>query len=129
MQALCQWDVQQDSSHDNLDDFLRAQEASDRACVEAARLTKAFWTRQEEIDKIIQNAAEKWTLSRMVSVERNTMRVAVVELLEESAPAKVAINEAIEIAREFGGENSPAFVNGILDDVWQQRRADLREVD
>ncbi len=53
----------------------------------------------------------------MSPVERNVMRVAVVELMEGDTPPKVAVNEAIEIGKEFGGQESPRFINGILDEV------------
>ena len=117
MQALCQWEAQRDESPDELDEFLRAQEASRPASRYATGLVQAFWSKRENIDDIISSATEQWTLSRISMVERNIMRVAVVELTESKVPPKVALNEAIEIGRKFGGEDSPRFINGVLDKV------------
>ena len=63
-------------------------------------------------------------LQEGANVERNVMRVAVVELLEDEAPHKVVLNEAIDIGREYGGQDSPRFINGVLDMVLKrlQRR-------
>ncbi len=61
----------------------------------------------------------------MPPVERNVMRVAVIELLDDKVPPKVALNEAIEIGREFGGADSPRFINGVLDEVLTR----IREAD
>ena len=68
------------------------------------------------IDELIAAAAEHWRLPRLSRVDLNLLRLAVFELLERAEiPAAVTINEAIEIARRFGSEDSPAFVNGVLD--------------
>jgi N utilization substance protein B len=69
-----------------------------------------------EIDAHLQSASRNWRLERMARVDRNLLRLAVYELkYAADVPAKVAINEAIEIAKRFGTNESPAFVNGILD--------------
>jgi N utilization substance protein B len=71
---------------------------------------------QSEIDALIGKASRNWRLERMARVDRNLLRLAVYELKYCSdVPAKVAINEAIEIAKRYGTAESPAFVNGILD--------------
>jgi len=127
MQALCQWDVQGDESPETLDDFFAAQEASEAAAGYAKELVGAYWSRHQGIDDRIAAAATKWDLSRISPVERNVMRVALVELLGEEIPPKVALNEAIEIGREYGGADSPRFINGVLDTVFkrlERRRKD-----
>jgi len=69
-----------------------------------------------EIDAVIARASRNWRLERMARVDRNLLRLAVYELkCSADVPAKVAINEAIEIAKRFGTAESPAFINGILD--------------
>ena len=120
MQALCQWDVQQDSSSEMLQDLADDQGASEPASLYAAQLIESFWTSRDEVDQRIAAVSERWTLSRMSPVERNVMRVAVVELMGGNTPPKVALNEAIEIGKEFGGQESPRFINGILDEVLRQ---------
>jgi N utilization substance protein B len=74
--------------------------------------------RLAEIDGHIQNASLKWEINRMAAVDRNVLRLAVSELTGESPkPVRVVLNEAIELAKKFGGEESGTFVNGILDRV------------
>ena len=74
--------------------------------------------RLEEIDSHIRHASLKWELSRMAAVDRNVLRLAVSELTgPDPKPARVVINEAIELAKKFGGEESGTFVNGILDRI------------
>jgi len=81
-------------------------------------LTNGVTSHQEEIDSLIQSASEHWRLPRMAVIDRNVLRIAVYELLFEKdiAPA-IIINEAIEIARKYSGDESAVFVNGILDAV------------
>lgn len=75
-----------------------------------------------EIDERVQRASRNWRLERMSTVDRNILRLATAELLyHESVPTKVVINEAIELAKRFGATESPAFVNGILDRIAQER--------
>lgn len=127
MQALCQWDVQGDESPEMLDDFLTDREASEAVADYAKKLVEEYWSRHQGIDDRIAAAAAKWELSRISPVERNVMRLALVELLGEQVPRKVVLNEAIEIGREYGGADSPRFINGVLDVVFkrlQRRRKD-----
>lgn len=74
-----------------------------------------------EIDRRIQTVSRNWRLERMSRVDRNVLRLAVGELrYGEDVPVKVAINEAVELAKRFGTSESPAFVNGILDRIAQE---------
>src|SRR5262249_32616954 len=73
-----------------------------------------------ELDAIIQRASRNWRLERMARVDRNVLRLATYELrYVEEVPAKVVINEAIEVAKRYGAQESPAFVNGLLDRISQ----------
>ena len=74
-------------------------------------------SRAEEADALIRTHAEHWRLERMSAVDRNILRLAVFELLEEQTPAAVVIDEALEIARRFSGDESVQFINGVLDAV------------
>jgi len=71
---------------------------------------------QPRIDKLIEDTSSNWTLSRMPLVDRNILRLAVWEMLyrDEDVPDSVAINEAVEMAKVYGGEDSSKFVNGVL---------------
>jgi N utilization substance protein B len=75
----------------------------------------------EELDGIIQRASRNWRLERMARVDRNVLRLATFELrYVVEVPAKVVINEAIEVAKRYGAQESPAFVNGLLDRISQE---------
>jgi N utilization substance protein B len=82
------------------------------------RLGRGFCNNREKIDGIISENADNWRLDRMSIVDRNIMRIAIYEFLfEDDIPEKVSINEAIEIAKRYGGPESTQFINGILDAV------------
>jgi len=81
-------------------------------------LVEDTFGRLEEIDGHIQNASLKWEISRMAAVDRNVLRLAVSELTGKTPkPVRIVLNEAIELAKKFGGEESGTFVNGVLDRV------------
>lgn len=82
------------------------------------RVVVGTWERRDEIDGVIRQYSTNWRLERMAVVDRNILRMAAFELLHmREIPRKVSINEAIEVAKRFGGEDSPSFINGILDRV------------
>lgn len=75
-----------------------------------------------KLDKIIEKAAPEWPIAQITVVDRNILRMGLFELLysnKEEVPPKVAINEAIELAKSFGGESSGRFVNGVLGTVYK----------
>lgn len=81
-------------------------------------LVKGIIAHQDEVDKRIQSTSRNWRLSRMGLVDRNILRIAVFELLyEKSIAPPIVIDEAIEIAKKFSGEEAAVFVNGVLDGV------------
>lgn len=73
--------------------------------------------RRREIDRQLSQAAENWKLHRMAAVDRNVLRLGLCEatFLDEKTPRTVALDEAIELARQFGSADSPSFINGVLD--------------
>lgn len=76
-----------------------------------------------KIDKIIEKSAPEWPLEQITIVDRNVLRIGLYELLyanKEEVPPKVAINEAIELAKSFGGESSGKFINGVLGTVYKE---------
>ena len=84
----------------------------------AEGLVQGVQARREVIDEAIRARSKNWSLSRMPRVDLNVMRLAAYELMfRADIPKKVSINEAIEIARRYGDKESPAFVNGILDEI------------
>ncbi len=77
----------------------------------------------EKIDKIIEKSAPEWPMDQITIVDRNILRIGLYELLyanREEVPPKVAINEAIEMAKTFGGESSGKFVNGVLGTIYRE---------
>ena len=88
----------------------------DEARTFAEQLVRGVREQLAEIDALLTKASKNWRLERMARVDRNLLRLALWELKwSADVPAKVAINEAIEIAKRYGTAESPAFVNGILD--------------
>ncbi len=86
-------------------------------------LTKGVVDNLEKIDNVIEVTAPEWPLSQIAIIDRNVLRIGLYELLfgnKEEVPPKVAINEAIELAKNFGGENSGRFINGVLGTVFRE---------
>lgn len=112
-----------DSSKINADDALRLYwhshpEDSLEIKTFAADIVKGTSEKFEEIDNVITQYSTNWKISRMSVVDRNILRFAVYELMWcPTIPVKVTLNEAIEIAKQYGTEESGAFINGILDKV------------
>jgi transcription antitermination protein NusB len=80
-------------------------------------LTGVVETRQQ-VDELIGSSASNWRLSRLAATDRNILRLAAWEMMQDNdVPDQVAINEAVEIAKRFGSEESPSFINGVLDAV------------
>jgi len=100
------------------DEFWDRHPVDGEARAFAGSLVRGAKAQQPKIDAIIAECAEHWDLDRMAVVDRNILRMAVYELLcEPAVPGKVAINEAIEIAKKFGTDKSSQFINGILDGI------------
>ena len=92
----------------------------------ARRLITGVLRYRDIIDAFIQKNAPEWPLAEMAIIDRNILRVAVVEFaLERTAPTKVAINEAVELAKSYGSDSAPRFINGVLGAVVGQE-AELR---
>jgi N utilization substance protein B len=74
------------------------------------------------VDRLLREAAQNWDIERMAVIDRNAMRIGCYELLHvKDVPAKVAINEAIELGKRYSTEQSGAFINGILDRIRKER--------
>ena len=127
MQALFARDVGQGRPRDVLD-YLCAGSADESVPQEtrarAGRLVEGVLAHLGELDRQIAHYARQWTLPRLAAVDRNVLRVALFELAYEAeVPEAVAINEAVEAAKEYGGEDSGRFVNGVLGQVSRDRAA------
>ncbi len=120
MQVLFLWD-----SHAGNDPLLGAQVADDAALDdesrrEALRMAAEAWNAHEATDQWIERLAPQWPPRRQPGVDRGIIRLAVWEMTHAKTPPKVVIDEAIELAKSFSTEQSPAFVNGVLDAVLKE---------
>ncbi len=87
------------------------------------KIAQGVMSHQKEIDKIIEQAAPEWPIAQIAIVDRNALRIGLYELLfadKSEVPPKVAINEAIELAKNYGGPNSGKFINGVLGTVYKE---------
>jgi len=117
MQVLYQMDLRGGSDHEAIREGL--SEGPDKADVAAAAfaLASAAWDRRAKADALATELAPKWPTHRQPPVDRALLRLAYFEIAAGYSPPKVAINEAVELAKEFCTEQSPAFVNGVLDKI------------
>lgn len=92
---------------------------SSEARLFSSLLVEGAWEKRHEIDKVISGCSEHWSISRMSKVDRSILRMAVYELLYcDDIPPKVTLNEAIDLGKTYGSENSGSFINGILDALY-----------
>jgi len=118
LQALYQADMTAASPLDTLPILCDNFEVSRKALPYGRELVEGIVANLPAIDAFIEESAAHWRLARMSLIDRNIMRIAVHEFrFRTDVPASVAIDEAIELAKRFGAEDSPAFINGILDAV------------
>jgi transcription antitermination protein NusB len=125
LQVLFEWDMRGepiDRAIAHYYDSLYSEESEtrpkpDKFMEELARGTAA---QAAEIDKQIEAKSEHWRLERMPVVDRNILRLAIFELKQQAVPAPVVIDEALELARRFSGDESLSFINGVLDAVHRQ---------
>lgn len=124
LQYLYQIETGQNKTLTDPQDFWNHFFPEDKAPAYFFKLTAGVTEQREVLDAYISRYAEHWRLERMASVDRNILRLAIFELLYcPEVPPKVAVNEAIELAKKYGTEQSGAFVNGILDNFVRAARS------
>jgi len=131
LQSLYEWDF-----FDKKEDFIKILERDLKEFAPgidepefAWRIAKGIIENLSEIDKIIEKAAPQWPLNQIPIIDRNILRIGLYELLfanKEEVPPKVAINEAIELAKSYGGENSSKFINGVLGTIYKELDSKLQ---
>ncbi|GMQ57778.1 transcription antitermination factor NusB [Vallitalea sediminicola] len=100
---------------DRVEVYINELETSDTAKEYIKDKAISIYEKLETIDEMINGCAENWSISRMSKVDVSILRVAIFEIkFDEEIPTNVAINEAVEIAKKYGGDHSSSFVNGIL---------------
>lgn len=88
----------------------------------AKKLGQGVCNHRDELDMVIAELAPEWPVDQIATIDRNILRIAVYEMLyDNETPPKVAINEAVELAKSFGSESSPRFVNGVLGSLASQK--------
>jgi transcription antitermination protein NusB len=117
MQMLFQWDISQQESAQLEAKFWKSAKAADTTRKFANQLFEGAARDAAALDEIIGRHAENWKLQRLAVIDRAILRLAIHELRTAGTPAKVVLNEAVELAKKFSGEESAPFVNGILDAV------------
>ncbi len=118
LQILYALDLNPLKTEEALQLFRETSRSAAQVRVFAEELAAGVMANRAEIDARIAGKSKNWALPRMARVDLNILRLAVFELIFRSdVPRNVAINEAIEIAKKFGTEDSPAFINGILDEI------------
>ena len=118
MQALYYMDMRDGDPVEMLERFCRCFTVSKNAESFFNKLVEGVLAGKQQIDAIIVRYSNNWKISRMPCVDRNIMRIAVFELIYcEDIPSKVSINEAIDVGKKFGTDDSGAFINGILDGI------------
>ncbi len=118
LQYLYEVDVVGPGEAEEVAPFLERQAGRREAREYAAVIIEGVLASRDELDRALAEASENWTLERMSVVDRNVLRIGAWELrCPEEVPPKVAINEAIELARRFSSDDAVGFVNGILDRI------------
>lgn len=130
MQSLYEWDF--NDRQNSLDDITKhdiiqfAPGLEDPAFI--LELVKGVADHIDEIDKIIKDTAPEWPIDQITVVDRNILRLGIYELMfAKQVPPKVAINEAVELGKAFGGESSGKFVNGVLGTLYKNLPEDVKK--
>lgn len=118
LQSLFEVDCASHNPQDSLDRLLQDSSLPEETIDFTRGLVLSALDNRAAIDALIQRFAPAWPLQQLSIVDRNILRLAVHELLSDMAPAKVAINEAVELAKAFGGDSSPRFINGVLGSIY-----------
>jgi len=120
IQVLFEVDTSGHSLEEAMEWALEEVAVSEETSAFTRRLAQGVLKHREELDRQIQRFAPTWPVSQLASVDRNLLRLAIYELTQETGPPpKVAINEAVELAKLFGTESTPRFVNGVLGAVME----------
>jgi len=123
LQALYEIDAVDHDAQQTVDRWATEQGATGSTLTFARTLVEGVLQEREELDTLLQESAPLYPVARIALVDRAVLRLALYELLHVAAtPAKVVINEAVELAKEYGGDNSSRFVNGVLGAVMEQHR-------
>lgn len=115
LQLLYQFDLNPTIPRDEIEELAQGRLKTEDLQTFCLQLFDGTIAHLKEIDEALSKAAANWRLSRMAVIDRNVLRLGVFEILHFDTPPKVAVNEAIELARRYSTDKSASFINGVLD--------------
>ena len=123
LKFLYQTEFNSNSPESGLNSFCERENVSEEIQNFTQALIRIFLFHKKEVDGLLKKISANWAPERMAMIDKNILRLGICELLFDSTtPPKVVINEAVEIAKKFGTEESPDFINGILDKVFKDSK-------
>ncbi len=126
LQILYQLDFGDGFSREVLKEFWMDKQVNSEIRQLTEFLTRGVYKNLEEIDDFISKYSKRWKLERMAAVDRNILRMSIFEFMECDTPKEVIIDEAIEISKEYAGDQSYEFINGVLDKVIKNLNKDAK---
>jgi transcription antitermination protein NusB len=123
LQMLFQWDLSPQKPARIKQQFWKTARAAASTREFADQLFEGAVAEAAKSDQLVEELSANWRLDRLAAIDRNILRLALYELRFGTAPPKVVINEALELARTFSSEDAPAFLNGVLDAAWKKLEA------
>ena len=123
MQILFAWDVLGEANAEAGGHIAEGGNDDAAICRRAVEMAAAAWDKREATDQWVVRLAPQWPTRRQAGVDRALLRLAVWELTSTDTPPKVVLDEAIELAKQFSTEQSPSFINGVLDAVLREHQA------
>ena len=123
LKFLYQTEFNSNSADSQLNSFCERANVSEEIQDFTQTLIKNIFIHKKEVDGLLKKISANWVPDRMAMIDKNILRLGICELLfDTTTPPKVVINEAVEIAKKFGTEESPDFINGILDKVYKDSK-------
>lgn len=127
LEALYEIDLARHPPHEVLNRRIQDKQLESAAIEFAYKLLNGVLANQDNMDHLIRRYAPEWPLNQMAIIDRNVLRIAIYEfLIDTETPIKVAINEAVELAKLYGSDSAPRFINGVLGTLAEQT-AKLRQ--
>ncbi len=121
LRVLYNVDLSEGNAEESFSEVAKEFALSSDAIEYSKSLIEGVLDATEELDSAIEGTTSKWKVSRMAVIDRNILRIGTLEILHmEDIPFKVSIDEAVELAKKYGSNDSPAFVNGLLDGVYKK---------
>jgi transcription antitermination protein NusB len=123
LQAMYQFDCGRADSPEQVRQSLEESPGDEPARDAGFALASLAWEYRDEADRAVAQLTPEWPIHRQPVVDRTLLRLAYYEMMHGGVPGKVVINEAVELAKEFSTDKSPAFINGVLDRMFKARGA------